>query len=53
MGFTSSITLFLSLHFAKKRMKIDEMGAELQLCKRCGGQNQKLQNLNFLEAEMP
>ena len=53
MGFTSSKRLFLSLHFSKIRMKIDEVRAELQLCKRCGGQNQKLQKLNFLEAELP
>ena len=39
-------------------MKIDQVRAELQLAKRCGGQNQKLQKLNFLillalEAELP
>ena len=36
MGFTFSKRLFISLHFAKKRMKIDHMRAELQLDKRCG-----------------
>ena len=54
MGFTSSKRLFISLHFAKKeRIKIDQVRAELQLCKRCGGQSQKLQKLNFLEPELP
>ena len=44
MGFAFSKWLFISLHFAKKkRMKIDQVRAELQLDKRCGGQNQKLQ----------
>ena len=42
-----------SLHFAKKRMKIDQVRAELQLAKCCWGQNQKLEKLNFLEAELP
>ena len=41
-------------HIKKKRMKNDQqVRAELHLAKRCGGQNQKLQNLNFLEAELP
>ena len=49
MGFTFSKRLFISLLFAKKkRMKIDQARAELQLAKRCEGQNQKLQKLNFL-----
>ena len=44
--------LFISLHFAhKKRMKIDQVRAERQLAKRCGGQNQKLQKLIFLDAK--
>ena len=38
MGFTFSKRLFISLHFAKTRMKI---------------QIQKLQKLNFLDAELP
>ena len=37
----------------KKRMKIDQVRAELQLAKCCWGQNQKLEKLNFLEAELP
>ena len=48
MGFTFSKRLFISLHIAKNHMKIDQVKAELQLAKRCGGQNQKLQKLNFL-----
>ena len=52
MGFTCSKRLFISLHFAKKRMKIDQVRAEQQLAKRCGGQNQKLQKLIFLDAEL-
>ena len=52
MGFTLSKRLFISLHFAKKRKIIDPVRAELQLAKCCGGQNQKLQKLNFLEAEL-
>ena len=51
--FTYSKTLFISLHFAKTRMKIDQVRAGLQLPKRCGGQNQKLQKLHFQEAELP
>ena len=43
--------LFIFLHFAKKRMKIDQGRAELQFVKCCRGQNQKLQKLNFQEAE--
>ena len=53
MGFIFSKRLFISLHFAKKRMIIDQVRAELQHAKCCGGQNQKLQKLNFLEAELP
>ena len=34
-------------------MKNDQVRAELQLAKRCGGQNEELQKLNFLEAELP
>ena len=52
MGFSCSKRLFISLHFAKKRMKIDQVRAELQLAKRCRGQNQKLQKLIFLDAEL-
>ena len=52
MGFTCSKRLFISLHFAKKRMKIDQVKVEKQLAKRCGGQNQKLQKLIFLDAEL-
>ena len=52
MDFTCSKQLFSSVHFAKKRMKIDQVRAELQLVKRCGGQNQKLQKFSFLEAEL-
>ena len=48
MGFTFSKRLFISLHFAKKLMKIDQVRTELQIAKRCWGQNQKLQKLNFL-----
>ena len=36
----------------KKRTKIDQVRAEWQLAKRCGGQNQKLQKLIFLDAEL-
>ena len=43
--------LFISVHFAKKRMKIDQGRAELQFFKYCRGQNQKLQKFNFQEAE--
>ena len=53
MDFTCSKRLFSSVHFAKKRMKIDQVRAKLQLDKRCWGQNQKLQKLSFLEAELP
>ena len=52
MDFTCS-KRFSSVHFAKNCMIIDQIRAELQLAKRCGGQNQKLQKLNFLEAESP
>ena len=56
--FTFSKRLFISLHFAKNYMKIDQVRVELQLAKRCGGQNQKLQKLIFLNlpalgAELP
>ena len=39
-------------------MKINQVRAQIQLAKRCGGQNQKLLKLNFLillalEAELP
>ena len=47
MGFTFYERLFISLHFAKKRMKNDQVRAELQLAKCCGGQNQKLQETQF------
>ena len=53
MGFTYSKTLFISLHFAKNCMKIDQVRAELQLHKQCGGQNQNLQKIHFLVAELP
>ena len=53
MDFACSKRLLISVHFAKNRVKIDQVRAELQLAKRCGGQNQKLQKLNFLEAELP
>ena len=55
MGSTCSKRLFISLHFAKKtRMKIDQVRAELRLAKRCdGSQNQKLQKLNLVGAELP
>ena len=39
---------FNSLHIAKNRMKIDQVRADLQLAKHCGGQNQKLQKLIIL-----
>ena len=52
MGFTCSKRLFISLHFAKNLMKIDQVRAELQLAKHCGGQNQKLQKFIFLDAEL-
>ena len=48
MGFTFSKTMFIFLHFAKQRMKIDQVRTELQLAKRCVGHNKKLQKLNFL-----
>ena len=35
MGFTFSKRLFISLHFEKKRMKNDQVRAELQLAERC------------------
>ena len=34
--------------FCKKRMKIEQVRAELQLTNLCGVQNQKLQKFNFL-----
>ena len=39
----------------KKRMKNDQVRAEIHFAKRCGGQNEKLQKLglHFLEAELP
>ena len=43
--------LFISLLFAKKGMKIDQVRAELQFVKCCRGQNQKSQKLNFQGAE--
>ena len=51
MGVTCFKRLFISLQ-AKKRMKIDQVRSEWQLAKRCGGQNQKLQKLIFLDAEL-
>ena len=45
MGVTCFKRLFISLHYAKKCMKIDQV-------RRCGGQNQKLQKLIFLDAEL-
>ena len=51
MDITFPKRLFISLHFTKKRMKIDQGRAELQFVKCCRGQNQKLQKFNFLEAE--
>ena len=51
MSITFPKRLFISLHFAKNRMKIDQGRAELQFVKCCRGQNQKLQKLNFQEAE--
>ena len=53
MGFSYSKRLFISLHFAKNCIKIDQVRAELQLYKCCGGQNQNLQKLDFLETELP
>ena len=32
-------------------MKIDQVWAEKQIAKRCGGQNQNLQKLIFLDAQ--
>ena len=52
MGFTCFKRLFISIHFAKPHMKIDQVRAERQLAKRCGDQNQKLQKLIFLDAEL-
>ena len=51
MVFTFPKRQFISLHFAKNRMKIDQVRAELQLAKRCRGQNKKLQKFIILEAE--
>ena len=51
MSITFPERLFISLHFAKKLMKIDQGRAELQFVKCCRGQYQKLQILNFQEAE--
>ena len=51
MSITFPKGLFISLHFAEKRMKIDQGRAELQFVKCCMGLNQKLQKLNFEEAE--
>ena len=47
MGFTSPKRLFISLHFAKSHMKSDEVRAELQLCKRCGGSKSKVAETQF------
>ena len=47
MSITFPKRLFISLHFAKNRMKTDQGRAELQFVKCCRGQNQKLQKLNF------
>ena len=44
MGFTFSKRLFIYLHFAKKRMIFDQMRAELELAKRCGGQIKSCRN---------
>ena len=52
MSITFPKRLFISLHFAKNRMKIDQGRAELQFVKCCGGQNQKLQKLIFLDAAL-
>ena len=51
MSITFPKGLFISLHFAKKRIKVVLVRAELQFVKCCRGQNQKLQKLNFQEAE--
>ena len=37
MFFTFSRRHFISLHFAKKRLKIDQVKAEIQLAKHYGG----------------
>ena len=44
MGFTCSKRLFISLHFAKHHMKIDQVRAELQLDKRCGVKSKSCKN---------
>ena len=44
MSITFPKRLFISLHFAKNCMKIDQGRAELQYVKCCRGQNQKLLN---------
>ena len=51
MSITFPKRLFISLHFAKNRMKVDQGRTELQFVKCSRGQNQKLQKLNFQEAE--
>ena len=51
MSITFPKRLFIFLHFAKNCMKIDQGRAELQFVKCCRGQNQKMQKLNFQEAE--
>ena len=48
MGFTFSKGCSFPYILPKNRMKIDQMRAELQLAKCCGGQNQKLQKLGCL-----
>ena len=47
IAFTFSKRLFISLHFAKKSMKTDQVRAELQLAKRCRGQDQKFEVTQF------
>ena len=49
MGFTSSKRL-ISLNFAKKHMKIDQVRVELQLCKRCWGSKSKVAETSFPES---
>ena len=53
MGFSYSKTLFISLHFAKKLHENRSGESRTKASQTLWGQNQNLQKLHFLEAELP
>ena len=52
MGFTCSKRLFVSLHFAKKTHDNRSGASRITACETLWGQNQMLQKLIFLDAEL-